>query len=163
MFGRGFLALKPGVTLYGEVDVPAEARQAAERLMDAVMLMPFGGEGRHVAVARLEQPCVWPHRLPSKPTERPLVLLITPGPFAARWKPKALASKLVRAAVPGATAFSGWDLARGGPKPTRFAVTAGSVYCLKAAPETWPASLAESDDDDALGWGCYLKGVWEDV
>lgn len=163
IYSSGFLALKPGVTLYGEVEVPDDARHDAEKLIDALKLLPFGGEGRHVAVARPAQPCAWPQRSPSGDKEKPLAMLVTPCPFAARWKPQALDSALIAAAVPGATAFSGWDLARGGPKPTRFAVVAGSVYFLDEAPPTWPASLAENREDEALGWGGYVKGVWNDV
>ncbi|MCS7078855.1 MAG: type III-B CRISPR module-associated protein Cmr3 [Chloracidobacterium sp.] len=163
IFSCGFLALKPGVTLYGEVDVPDDVRHDAEKLIDALKLMAFGGEGRRVVVARLAHSCPWPQRSPSRDKERPLTLLITPCPFASRWKPHALTGRVIAAAVPGATAFSGWDLARGGPKPTRFAAAAGSVYFLDEAPPMWPASLAESNEDAALGWGGYLKGVWNDV
>ena len=66
------------------------------------------------------------------------------------------------AAVPGAVAVSGWDLARGGPKRTRFAAAAGSVYFLKALPENLPETLSDNPEDGAQGWGCYVKGVWLD-
>ncbi len=67
----------------------------------------------------------------------------------------------IAAAVPGHIAVSGWDLARGGPKPNRFAVPAGSVYFFDQ-----PEPFAEcngslcGDDDAMLGWGAFIEGGW---
>ncbi|MCL4203600.1 MAG: hypothetical protein KJ000_13940 [Pirellulaceae bacterium] len=59
-------------------------------------------------------------------------------------------------------AVSGWDLARGGPKPNRFAAQAGSTYFLNEPLHPWPETLSDNDRDAQQGWGCYLKGVWTD-
>jgi CRISPR-associated protein Cmr3 len=160
IFGRGFLALQPCVYLYGEVALPDST--VDDSVIDDLSPLPLGGEGRNVLVERLQSPHDWPSSRPLNGKEKPLVMLTTPCAFQAGWKPHVLASQLVAAAVPGSLAFSGWDLARGGPKPTRFAVSAGSTYFLKQAPNDWPQSLAESDDERQQGWGCYLTGVWTD-
>ncbi len=159
IFGRGFLALKKDVFLYAEVEVPADA--PAEALLDQVKTLPLGGESRHVVIKRLHRLCTWPNKNPEG-KQKPLVLLTTPCPFQAGWRPLTLDGQLVAAAVPGSLAFSGWDLARGGPKPTRFAVPAGSVYFLESLPNNWRQSLAENDEDRQQGWGCCLIGVWTD-
>ncbi|HWP39772.1 MAG TPA: type III-B CRISPR module-associated protein Cmr3 [Tepidisphaeraceae bacterium] len=165
IFGRGFLALNPGfregkrdesltVFLYAEVAMPTGG---CLELFDGIKTLPLGGEGRHVLVHRVA-PFSWPVVKPND-RQKPLVLLTTPCAFEAGWKPRAFSGLLVSAAVPGSLAYSGWDLARGGPKPTRFAVPAGSVYFLN---EDWSGRLAENEEDHRQGWGCFLKGVWHD-
>jgi len=89
-----------------------------------------------------------------------VLVLTTPAPFSEGWKPPTVAP--IAAAVGGPVALSGWDLARGGPKPTRFAVEAGSVYFLTgadAAAGGTTGSLCEGDDEQA-GWGAFVRGVW---
>jgi CRISPR-associated protein Cmr3 len=58
-------------------------------------------------------------------------------------------------------AVSGWDVARKGPRATRFAVPAGAVYFFEGS---GPADgfLGGSDDEKAEGWGFALPGIWED-
>ncbi|HMQ15223.1 MAG TPA: type III-B CRISPR module-associated protein Cmr3 [Phycisphaerae bacterium] len=160
IFGRGFLALKQdeGVCLYAEVEIQNDASDGA--IFGQIKTIPLGGEGRHVILRRV-RPFSWPEAKP-RDKQRPLVLLITPCAFEAGWKPRVLDSRLVSAAVPGSLPFSGWDLARGGPKPTRFGVPAASVYFLNSLPENWARTLAESDEDRRQGWGCCLTGVWND-
>jgi CRISPR/Cas system CMR-associated protein Cmr3 (group 5 of RAMP superfamily) len=58
---------------------------------------------------------------------------------------------------------SGWDLARCGPKPARFAAAAGSVYFLHQLPTNLPEVLSDLKEDRQQGWGCYAQGVWTDV
>ena len=94
--------------------------------------------------------------------KKPFLLLITPGLFAAGWLPGCLRGRLAGAVVPGEWAVSGWDLARGGPKPTRFAAPPGSVYFLNEPVESLPESLSDRPEDRQQGWGCYLQGVWTD-
>lgn len=159
IFGRGFLALKKNVFLYTEIEVPADT--PADVLFDQLKTVTLGGEGRHATLTRLPSPFTWPNQLPTG-KQKPLILLTTPCPFEAGWKPRILDGQLVAAVVPGSLAFSGWDLARGGPKPTRFAVPAGSVYFLESIPNNWQQSLAENDEDRRQGWGCCLTGVWTD-
>ncbi len=160
IYGRGFLALKQGVFLYAEVCLPDDAPVDE---LDALTTLAFGGESRHVLCHRLKEPFAWPREVPSTGEQKPLVLLTTPCVFEHGWKPKSLAGRLTAAAVSGSVAFSGWDLARGGPKPTRFAVPAGSVYFLDDLPDDAPSLLAETEDDRRQGWGCYVRGVWNYV
>jgi CRISPR-associated protein Cmr3 len=171
IYSRGFLALKNDfypykqVVLYAELLVPeATSRESLQQLLDGLVTLPLGGEGRQVAVERLEQPFAWPQPSSQGNNHLPLLLLTTPGVFQAGWQPHALQGRLVAAAVPESLAFSGWDLARGGPKPTRLAVPAGSVYFLQdSLPSTHAGQcLAETDEERRQGWGCYLTGVWTD-
>lgn len=163
LFSSGFLSLKADVGLMAEIRVPAES--GAE--IPAAAVLPLGGEGRRVAVTRRE-PFEWPK--PEKPEEkdgRRLLLLTTPALFdsdenGGPWKPPGL--RLEAAAVPRAEPVSGWDLARGGPKATRFAVPAGAVYFLNkplANPPS-PGSLCRGEEA-ATGWGAFLEGVWDYV
>jgi CRISPR-associated protein Cmr3 len=73
-----------------------------------------------------------------------------------------MAGKIAGAAVAEGIPVSGWDLARGGPKPTRFAVPAGSVYFLDEFMTDAIDNLSEGEDDLLAGYGCCLKGVWTD-
>jgi CRISPR-associated protein Cmr3 len=151
IYSADYLALKPRVGLYAELSGP-ETVLAEAFVVDTAITV--GGQGRYVRVRRRE-PVQWPRV--SAAGARSLLLLTTPAPFAAGWRPSGL--EIVAAAVPGHIAVSGWDLARSGPKPTRFAAHAGSVYfCRGEAP------LGESlcqGEDALLGWGRFLQGVWE--
>lgn len=158
IFGRGFLALEEDVFLYAEAVLPNEVHDGG--LFDEIRAIPLGGEGRHATLHRVP-PFAWPN-VNAQAGSKPFILLTTPCAFEAAWKPRALNGHIVSAAVPGSLAFSGWDMARGGPKPTRFAAPAGSVYYLDSMPDCWAGTLAESDEDSRQGWGCCLKGVWSD-
>jgi CRISPR-associated protein Cmr3 len=146
------LALQREVSLYAEAVGPQEI---VSLFPAEAAPLPLGGEGRHVALKRVS-PIAWPSARPDG-AQGALLVLTTPAFFASGWRPPNLA--LTSAAVPGSVAVSGWDLARGGPKPNRFAAAAGSVYFLKQLPEPVPDSLCEGEDA-ALGWGSFLHGVW---
>jgi CRISPR-associated protein Cmr3 len=122
------------VFLYSEVVLPGDAGN--DSLLDEVTALPLGGEGRHAQLRRLSKPYAWPQQ-PKGSKQKPLVLLTTPCAFQGGWKPRCLDGRLVAVAVPGSLSFSGWDLARGGPKPTRFAAPAGSAYFLESLPNDW--------------------------
>jgi CRISPR-associated protein Cmr3 len=157
IYGTSFLVLHKNVVLYAELVLPDGV---AAGVLDGLTVLPFGGEGRRVRVSLVPR-FDWCEP-PAGP--RTLLMLTTPGQFAtqAPWRPQGL--PLAAAAVPGAVAVSGWDLARGGPKPTRFAAAAGSVYFLDGTPDGLPpGSLADAPEDRLQGWGCYLKGVWTDA
>lgn len=151
IYSADYLALKPSIGLYAELSGPEAA--LAEAFAEETAI-PLGGQSRYVRVQRRPEPVRWPrHRGGGAGS---LALLATPGPFAAGWRPPDL--DIIAAAVPGHVAVSGWDLARGGPKPTRFAAQAGSVYfCRGATPDR--QSLCDGDDA-LLGWGRFLQGVW---
>lgn len=158
IYGRGFLALKKGVCIYLEVVLPEGAPDSGT--FDQMGLLALGGEGRH-AVIHLVSRFAWPAVRPIG-RHKPFALLTTPCVFEACWRPRAFAGHLAAAAVPGWLAFSGWDLARGGPRPTRFAVQAGSVYFLDSLPDHWAGIIAENQEDQLQGWGYCLMGVWND-
>lgn len=149
------LVLKPEAGLSAELSGPDDALApfAAEPVV-----MKFGGEGRHVVVSAEQRGFDWPHVPPVSGKGR-LVLLTTPAWFNG-WKPPAL--NPIAAAVGRHQAVSGWDLAKGGPKPNRFMVPAGSVYFLPPAAQV-PAQLVTDEEDAKLGWGCFLKGNWSYV
>jgi CRISPR-associated protein Cmr3 len=158
IYGIGMLALAPGMSYYIEVLLPAEAPADA---LAGINTLSFGGEARRVRIEKTDK-VTWPEIRPEDAKQKPLLVLTTPGLFAAGWKPRCLEKHIVAAAVPGAVAVSGWDLARGGPKPTRFAAAAGSVYFLDALPDDLPEALSDEETDRRQGWGCYVKGVWSD-
>jgi CRISPR-associated protein Cmr3 len=155
IYAISLLALKPGVSLYAEAIGP---RQATDLLPAEPAPLPLGGEGRYVALQK-SAAFDWPSARPQGNQGRMLVLT-APAFFSGGWRPANL--QLVSAAVPGHVAVSGWDLARKGPKPSRFAAAAGSVYFINQVLEPLPDSLCETEDA-ALGWGTFVEGVWNHV
>jgi len=158
IYAADFLALKEGVAFYVELDLPSEAQPTWE----TVTFLRWGGEGKQVAVNHCSKPMEFPRASPQN-GQKPLFVLTTPGLFKEGWYPRCLARELVAVVVPGELAVSGWDLARKGPKPTRFAAKAGSVYFLERLPENLPDTLSDDLGDQQQGWGCFLQGVWNDV
>jgi len=121
------------------------------------VLMKFGGEGRHVIIRATESGADWPS-VPPQAGKGRIVLLTTPAYFNG-WKPPGL--EPVAAAVGGYQAVSGWDLAKGGPKPNRFMIPAGSVYFFPSGTQP-PDELVDREDAKA-GWGCFVEGNWNYV
>jgi CRISPR-associated protein Cmr3 len=152
IFSVGFLALKPNVSLLVEIDAPAEM------ILPEQGVIRLGGEGRQVHLLALPNPIPWPRATPKQ--GRKLFVLTTPVVFADGWKPQALAP--LAAAVPAPMAVSGWDMARGGPKPTRFAVPAGAVYFVNDT-STAAAEAFRDGEDAASGAGHTLEGAWNYV
>ncbi len=146
------------ITIYATV-YPPSGVELADRLHGP---MPFGGEGRYVTVEPVPA-YTWDEPATNG---RSLWLLATPGLFAAQddqasWRPDAIPADRLRAAGSGpALAVSGWDVARAGPRPTRFAVPAGAVYYADGAGEPPQRSLCGDAEDVAQGWGFALRGVW---
>lgn len=161
IYASGFLALKPDVSLYAEVFLPEEAMaDGIETVFGQEQVLSLGGEGRKV-VMNMVQPVQWPSTAPVQGgTAKAMLLLNTPAFFGQGWKPDGLEGRVHGAAVPGNQPVSGWDLARNGPKPNRFAVPAGSVYFLGDNGENLPNALTDDEDDRLAGYGSYLKGVW---
>ena len=120
-------------------------------------VLPLGGEARRAIVRRARSDHDWPADSTDGGDGR-LVLLTAPALFRG-WQPPGLSP--IAAAVPGHVPISGWDLARGGPKPNRFAVPAGSVYFVDRDTElpNRRGSLCRGEDA-AVGWGTYVEGVW---
>lgn len=147
------LELRRGVCLHVEM---TGAEEALGLFAPEGQLVPLGGEGRRAVVTPGPQDA--PEARPASTSDRRLVVLTTPAPLDG-WKLKG--SRLLSAAVPGYEAVSGWDLARGGPKPNRFSVPAGSVYFME--PGASPAHPLVDPEDAAVGWGSYLEGTWNHV
>lgn len=127
--------------------------------------VPFGGEGRYVQVTPLSEGIKWPRN--SGRAGRSMWYLATPGIFggtngASGWRPDGIPPGRLRAAASAAgVGVSGWDLNRGGPRPTRFAVPAGAVYYVEGEVEPPDGSLCGDAEDVAQGWGFALQGVWK--
>jgi CRISPR-associated protein Cmr3 len=152
------LRLRPGVSLAVDlVGDPADLAACPER----EDVLPLGGEGRHAVVRRAATGRPACERSAPSDADGTLVLLSTPGLFDG-WKPPNL--EPIAAAVPGSLPVSGWDLARRGPKPTRFAVPAGSVYFVESSPHLEPENGTLCvGEDAAAGWGAYHLGEWNHV
>lgn len=109
------------------------------------------------------------------------LVLATPAFFAKGWLPGDLsANGRIGRLLGGATltprgavidrriAVSGWDMAVKGPKPTRYAVPAGSVYFFELDRDLTPADIAalwlkpvsDLGQDRTDGYGLVLPGVW---
>ena len=153
VYTAGMLALKRGVAFCAEL---TGLHALIKPLCQQGVLMRFGGEGKYVKIKVDEEP-FWPSVSLGTGDGR-LILLTTPAWFNG-WKPCNVTC--VAASVSHPEGVSGWDLARGGPKPNRFMVPAGAVYFLGNDPHI-PQSLVEHDDALA-GWGHYLEGNWKYV
>jgi CRISPR-associated protein Cmr3 len=153
------------VCLYAEVLPPPDAPDdLSARLTGPI---PFGGEGRYVLVHAGKPSFTWPE--PERPTaisQQSLWVLVSPAPFSGSngrdsWRPDRIPADRLRAAASGtAVAFSGWDIARNGRRPTHFAVPAGSVYFVDGEFLPGDGSLCTDPEDVAQGWGFALRGVW---
>jgi CRISPR-associated protein Cmr3 len=151
IYAADYLALAQDVYLYAELTGPKDALAAA---FAKPVLLALGGQGKRVRATKCP-PVTWPA---AGKASRRLLVLTSPGLFAQGWRPAGL--QPVAAAVPGYVAFSGWDLASNGPKPTRFAAAAGSVWFFDSPPNHSGTSLCDSAEDGLVGWGSYLEGTW---
>jgi CRISPR-associated protein Cmr3 len=169
IYSAGMVALNPGigketaVKLYCEVLFQEPTIEKERALADGETI-PLGGQSRYVACRQVD-PVDWPEGPGKSSGDGELLLLASPGIFRRGWQPDLPeACRWVSAAVSGSLAVSGWDVAMGGPKPTRFAVPAGSVFFAEGEvklPES--RSLCQDEEDAAQGWGFTLKGVWNHV
>ncbi len=158
IYAASFLALKPGIAWYTEVSVPEEA-DLGEQVWAGPMR--FGGEGKFVEVQKTRR-YAWPEVEPVAGQGK-LLLLTTPAVTYAGAERSSLLEDAIAVAADGFVAISGWDLARRGPKPTRFAVPAGATYFFTAeqSSKSWEPMI-QTEVDEKQGWGCYLKGIWND-
>ena len=109
------------------------------------------------------------------------LITVTPAHFKDGWKPDFLKVKdgrfqgelhglslVLRAACcPRPIHVSGWDMARGCPKPTKRLVKPGSVYFFEKADNTtftsqdietlWLAGWGQDQDE---GYGTFVAGLW---
>jgi CRISPR-associated protein Cmr3 len=167
IYGISLLALRNRIKHSGshrdkEVCLYAEVLEGPAKGLTFPDPLPLGGEGRHVQVRVLprDRLVAWPQAQSNG--DRSLWLLASPAFLPG---PRALPSvpppaRLIAAASGTPLAVSGWDVARGGPRPARFAVPAGSVYFVEG-PFTPPRdSLCADAEDVAQGWGFALRGSW---
>lgn len=152
------------VCLYAEIELP----ETLATLLDG-QLVPFGGEGKYVQV-RKQLGSLF-NDLVTPVADRNLWYLATPTffPPTGRPLPKPKNATLIAAASGAGVAVSGWDVARNGPKPTRFAVPAGAVYFVEGQAEAndflnlgeTPKEQEQAKDFRQEGWGFALPGTWE--
>ena len=164
---KGRDGLRARVVLYEEMILP-ESTPARDDLTHRLSRpIPLGGEGRHAALKVVEA-VKWPDV--AADGDRSLWLLATPGIFGGRDghrradRPDAIRTpaRLAAASSGSPLAVSGWDIAMNGPRPTRFAVPAGAVYCVEGAFAPAGGSLCSDSELVQEGWGFALRGVWND-
>jgi len=142
---------------YAEIYTTSSAE--LRRLFEAPVVLTFGGESRCVCVQAVT-PLTWP-TIPDAKSR--CFYLISPGISGTTALPRSLTCNAgtVATAVRDSFSVSGWDLARHGPKPARFGVSAGSVYFTKETKPCEPlTSLCTDIEDRAAGYGAVLQGVW---
>lgn len=157
IYATSQLVLKPGVSFYAELTLPAGAPGT---LFAKELTVAFGGEGRRVVARRGRS--LLPAAEPREGTKGAWLMLTTPTLVDSAFGiPRALeALKLAALVHAGSEPVSGWDLARRGPKPTRFTVGAGSVYFVRTPPGRELTSLADDAEHARQGWGSYISGGW---
>lgn len=144
------------VAYYAEVILPDEAK--AEWFTDPTPV-PFGGEGRYAGVRQVTA-VEWPK--PPQKTGPQWVYLASPAFLPGDSPlPKLDGAKLLAAASGPGVAVSGWDVARNGPRPTRFAVPAGACYFYDGTPEMPDDSIDPELSNRLEGWGYALRGSWD--
>lgn len=144
----------------------------------------FGGERRPVVITPETSTPIQPGpdlRSALTTSTKVTLQLLTPGVFDGGWRPgwvddpatlhPALAgATLASAAVGRPETVSGWsyELARRGPKATRWASAAGSTYFFQLARplteqdvnDLWLTSVSDQDLDRSDGYGVAVWGVW---
>jgi len=161
IYGASMLSLKDDVRLYVEVSAREEwiAKSFSAKNTG---LLKLGGEGRYVRTELMKKPLLEFGSSLSPSGGGAMHVLLTPALFGG-WKPAGHGDQPVCASVPGYEAVSGWDLAKGGPKPARFAVSAGSIYFMDRAPEAGKIGSLCTGEDARLGYGIYAEGRFDYV
>jgi len=161
LYGIGLLALRPGFGLYVEIKAPESLAESLDG-----QSLPLGGEGRCVR-ARLVGESMLPPA--AAPAARPrMTYLATPTFLAAaktshRPLPPSEIGTIRSAASDRPLAVSGWDIARGGPRPTRFAIPAGAVYFWDGPVnvEGLIGNIADREARLQEGWGFAIPANWD--
>lgn len=177
LYTAEFARLAEGAVLVGDAWLEGEP-------LPTEGVFPLGGEGRLVRF-RAQPDHDWAVDEVTRAVDgarRVRLYLLSPGPFpGGSWPPGLeggegiLAARRVRvvaACLGRPVRVGGFDLARGRPRPSRWAVPAGSVYRLDLldgpadeafvralhGASLFPAGSAE----ERLGWGQVLVGVGPD-
>ncbi len=175
LYSASFLALKPGIALVAATDAPLPTGPLTVRL---------GGEGRTATLTSVPG-----NVLPQPPKtlneQRLLLYLATPAYFKHGWLPSfldpatlcgrrdGLGLKLLAAATGKPVLVGGFDRRRGGPKPLRRMVPAGSCYFFEitdgeaAKSLCWHGSSFGDDpradrenEPPPTGFGTGCIGTW---
>lgn len=162
LYSAVFTRLQRDWAIRVDLSYPDDNESQIKKALQEWPWLRLGGEKRAVSIERRK----WaPH--PEAQAEahaegsQPLLYLATPGCFGRGWLPAALSDTLAAAATDRPLAFSGWNLARRRPEPSRWAVRAGAVYYLKGdAPALDNDCLSDEPADRDAGWGVALKGTW---
>lgn len=134
----------------------------------AAGMLSIGGEGRAGMYEVLQGYAPPPQ---ATAAGRVKIVLLTPAWFRGGWQPASgdwspwlgASARLVSLALGKPLALSGWDLARGWPKPLRHFVPAGSVFFFEGAQPTglpFTESPLGEPDYGAMGYGAYAAGAW---
>lgn len=155
IFSVGFLRLQAGVSF--RCELVGVAPHLVD-LLQAEGALRWGGEGRYVRYSTTPDRIPWPTVEPSAGAAGMFVVLTTPalldnGWTMSAWQPAA-------ASVGSPVPISGWDMARGGPKPTRYAVPPGSTFFFAGDAPGPTEPFVGTIEDGRLGYGCFLKGYW---
>lgn len=153
------------IVIYAEVLADDVDTETIRKRLDGPI--PLGGEGRYVNCEPLaeEDAVNWPQ--PSVAAKK-FWFLATPALLPTKPKslaclPAALSANDVTAAATGQPlAVSGWDSLRRGPRPSRFALPAGSVFYTEGVSRFQDHSVCSVSDsvceDVRQGWGFVLAG-----
>ncbi|MBM3269233.1 MAG: hypothetical protein FJZ01_16450 [Candidatus Sericytochromatia bacterium] len=147
----------------------------------------LGGEQRMASAEELpmnSDPFALPAEYQSRwnPSTSFRLVLVTPAPFAAGWRPDwidesghgsvpgtDLAVVLRAAFIPRPVPVSGWDLVTWGPKASRLCVPAGSCYYFEATGRElnrddlaalWCRQIVLDRQDLLDGYGMAVPGAW---
>lgn len=142
LFSPQAIAPCPGVGLLVGID-------GIGPIADGMLRLAGDGRGAALQPVAVEPPTADLDAIAA--ARRCRLVLTTPGLFPGGWRLPGLAAdhrfelagvrgRLVCAAVPRAEVVSGWDLARGRPKPAERAAPTGSVYWLDEL-DTTPQAL----------------------
>jgi len=168
------------VQIVGE-GLSADCAAAMENSL--VGVHPLGGE-RRLALWETRAELAWPEKPPKeiveevKSSKRARLLLLTPADFNTNGNNRPFlpqsngfgGARAVAAAVGRPITVSGFDLAKGSPKPSRRLTPAGSVYFVDLSSvenieawveEHWMKVLPEQPEQSQRdGYGLTAVGVW---
>lgn len=173
LYGSAFLRLGlkglPALGLRVDVTVPEAVKDCLATAVARQPYLPLGGERRVAGVRLAPQAAAVPAApVPWDEAERFTTVLATPAVFSKGWYPEELAKKhtLISAVVPPPQPFSGWDIARGRPEPSRYAVPAGAVYFWQKGKDAdtedpHDTCISDAAEDRQAGWGLCLRGAWD--
>jgi CRISPR-associated protein Cmr3 len=182
LYQTEFVRCESNVGLYIEIE---GIRQFSADPDEKSGLMAIGGENRASSYTQLDTGIDWDklreqfrENLPK--TAGFKLYLATPTIFKQGWLPSwvnaetlegeynGVLIKLKAAAIGRYQIIGGWDVAHNRPKPTRRAVSAGSVYYFTTEAEPakildtfhWQ-NLADDASDAQIGYGLSLVGLWQ--